>query len=482
MTLEKAVSIISEINEVKETNKLNWYKPYDYQRSFHSGKDDEGQQTKQKILMAANKTGKTFCGAFEMAVHLTGRYPEWWQGTRFDRPIKAWASGNTSANVRDIVQAECLGEPGDTEDFGKGAIPKDLIISTERAPGIPNAYSTVLIKHISGKSSKLFFKSYEQGAEQWMGKAVDVVWMDEEPPQPIYSQALRATLKTSGLTYMTFTPEKGMTKVVAGFMNDLKPKQQLFNASWDEAPHLDEETKDEILAALPPHERDMRSKGIPVLGSGLVFPVDEDFIRSDVFQIPDHWPRICAIDFGWDHPTACVWIAYDRDQDSVYVYDAYRQSAETPIVHAEAIKSRGEWIPCAWPHDGMQHDKGSGKPLAEHYRKHGINMLGSHFENPAGGQAVEPGLMDMLQRMQSGRFKVFENLNRWFEEMRMYHRIDGKLVKERDDLMSATRYAVMSIRYASLKRMKPLPAFAVGSNNDYPFFQNNYGSSIQFAS
>ena len=481
MTLEKAVSLISEIQEVKETNKLEWYKPYDYQRSFHSGKDDEGHQARQKLLMAANKTGKTFCGAFELAVHLTGQYPDWWEGIRFDRPIKAWAAGNTSANTRDIVQCECLGEPGDEEDFGKGAIPKDCILSKERSPGIPNAFSTVLVKHLSGKSSKLFFKSYEQGAEQWMGKAVDVVWMDEEPPQPIYSQALRATLKTSGLTYMTFTPEKGVTRVVSSFMNDLKPKQQLFHATWDDAPHLDPETKDEILAALPPHERDMRSKGIPVLGSGLVFPVDEDFIKSEIFQIPDHWPRICALDFGWDHPTACVWVAYDRDQDTMYVYDAYRQSAETPLVHAEAIKSRGEWIPCAWPHDGMQHDKGSGKPLAEHYRRSGVNMLGSHFENPDGGQAVEPGLMEMLQRMQSGRFKVFENLNRWFEEMRMYHRIDGKLVKERDDIMSATRYAVQSIRYASLKRMKPLPAFAVGSNNDYPFFQNSYGS-IRLAS
>ena len=103
-------------------------------------------------------------------------------------------------------------------------------------------------------------------------------------------------------------------------------------------------------------------------------------------------------------------------------------------------------------------------------------MLGSHFENPDGGQAVEPGLMEMLQRMQSGRFKVFENLNRWFEEMRMYHRIDGKLVKERDDIMSATRYAVQSIRYESLKRMKPLPALAVGAGLDYPFFNTGYAS------
>ena len=60
--------------------------------------------------------------------------------------------------------------------------------------------------------------------------------------------------------------------------------------------------------------------------------------------------------------------------------------------------------------------------------------------------------MDMLQRMESGRFKVFKHLNDWFEEFRLYHRKDGKVVKEGDDLMAATRYALMMLRFAQTSR------------------------------
>jgi len=446
--LEQAIKLAEQITEKKDTNRLSFYDPYEYQNNFHSAKDNDGRLARQRLLMAANKTGKTFCGAAEMAFHLTGKYPKWWKGYRFTGPIKAWAAGNTTANTRDIVQAELLGEPGDEEDFGKGALPKDVILKWDRQPGIPNAVSTVTVKHASGKNSKCYLKSYEQGKQAWMGKAIDVVWMDEEPPQDIYSQALRASLKSGGLTYMTFTPESGMTNVVAQFMNNLKPHQQLYNATWDDAPHLDDEIKEEILAALPPHERKMRSEGIPVLGSGLVFPIDVEQIKRTAFAIPEHWSRICAIDFGYDHPTAAVWIAHDRDHDVAYVYDTYRKSGETPLVHAQAIKARGDWIPVIWPHDGAQHDKGSGEPLAAIYRRQGMNMFPKHFENPEGGQGVEPGLMEMLQKFQTQRLLVFDHLGEFFEEMRMYHRKDGKVVKERDDLMSAARYAVMSLRYA----------------------------------
>ena len=469
--LEQALKLAEQIHEKKESNRLSYYEPYEYQKNFHDARDEQGTLARQRLLMAANKTGKTFCGAAEMAYHLTGVYPSWWKGYRFHGPIKAWAAGNTTANTRDIVQAELFGEPGDDEDFGHGAIPKDKIVRWDRQPGIPNAISTVTIKHKSGRNSKVFMKSYEQGKQAWMGKAIDVIWMDEEPPQDIYSQALRASLKGGGLTFMTFTPESGMTNVVAQFMNDLKPHQQLYNATWDDAPHLDDEIKEEILAALPPHERDMRSKGIPVLGSGLVFPVDENQIKRSAFAIPEHWSKVCALDFGYDHPTAAVWIAHDRDKDVAYVYDVYRKSAETPIVHSAAIRARGDWIPVIWPHDGAQHDKGSGKPLAEIYRKQGVNMMPKHFENPEGGQGVEPGLMEMLQRFQTQRLLVFDHLGEFFEEMRMYHRKDGKVVKERDDIMSACRYAVMSLRYARGSYVMPRRNEAIGfHDHEYPFF------------
>ncbi|MGL4395035.1 MAG: DNA packaging protein, partial [Hyphomicrobium sp.] len=113
-----------------------------------------------------------------------------------------------------------------------------------------------------------------------------------------------------------------------------------------------------------------------------------------------------------------------------------------------AIRAWGDWIPVAWPHDGLQHDKGSGEQLAEQYRAQKLNMLTEKATHAEGGNGVEAGVMDMLERMETGRFKVFRGLNDWFEEFRLYHRLDGKIVKERDDLMSATRYGVMMLREA----------------------------------
>jgi hypothetical protein len=166
-----------------------------------------------------------------------------------------------------------------------------------------------------------------------------------------------------------------------------------------------------------------------------------------------------------------VWIAHDRDHDVAYVYDTYRKSGETPLVHAQAIKARGDWIPVIWPHDGAQHDKGSGEPLAAIYRRQGMNMFPKHFENPEGGQGVEPGLMEMLQKFQTQRLLVFDHLGEFFEEMRMYHRKDGKVVKERDDLMSAARYAVMSLRYAKGLTFSKRMDHGIGTFDDeYQYF------------
>lgn len=220
----------------------------------------------------------------------------------------------------------------------------------------------------------------------------------------------------------------------------------------DDVDHYSAEEKARIIASYPPHEREARTKGVPTMGSGRVFPVPEETITVAPIAIPDHWAQINGVDFGWDHPFAAVNIAWDRDADRIYVTKAYRQKEATPVIHAASVKPWGDWVPCAWPHDGYQHDKGSGDQLKDLYRIHGLNMLPEHATHKEGGTGVEAGLMDMLQRMQTGRFKVFSNLNEWFEEFRLYHRLDGKLVKERDDLISATRYALMMLRYAEVKK------------------------------
>jgi len=415
--------------------------------------------------MAANRIGKSFCGAAEMSYHLTGIYPKWWGGRVYTQPITAWAGGVSNETTRDIVQAELLGSPDDPDAFGSGAIPKNYIIKTERKPGVPNAKSVALVRHVSGGNSSLHFKAYEMGVEKWQGRSVDVVWLDEEPSRELYSQSVTRTLDRRGMVYMTFTPEAGMTETVAAFVNNIQDGQSLVNATWDDASekihslngengHLSESVMKQILSAYSPHEREMRRYGRPSIGSGLIFPVNEENLMVDPIVLEDHWPRIAAIDFGWDHPTAVVWCAIDREEDTFYIYDCHRESKASPAVHAKIISRRPHFIPVAYPHDGNRRDSMGNPGLAEQYRALGCNFLLAHFSNPPalgldkGSNSVEEGLMAMLQSMEAGKFKVFSTLSDWFEEFRMYHRKSGKVVPFRDDLMSATRYAFQSQRFA----------------------------------
>lgn len=248
----------------------------------------------------------------------------------------------------------------------------------------------------------------------------------------------------------------------------------LVTAGWDDAPHLDEKTKKELLAATPAYLRDARSKGTPALGSGRIFPVDEELIKVAPFPIPDFWPRLVGYDFGWAHPAAGAWIAHDRDTDTVYVYDAYRQSEALITTQAAAIKGKGIWIPVAWPHDGYQvKDANTGEQLAQQFRAQGVNMRSQHAQfaaTPVVNErkesliSTEAGIQEILTRMETGRFKVFSHLADWFEEYRMYHRENGVIVKVRDDLLSATRIAIMDLRFAETQ---PIEAIARSTGRKY---------------
>ena len=467
----KLLSLLEEQKRRKKYNQLAYFEPYPWQERFMSASVDN----RQKLAMCANQVGKTVSGARELAIHATGRYPEWWQGKRFDKPIKAWACGMTNNSTRDVVQKELLGEPGDGEAQGTMAVPLECIGDTVRKPGIPNALDSVLIKHHNADGvfdgwSKISFMSYEMGQEKFMGQRLDWIWLDEEPPNDIFTQCVTRTLTTGGIVSMTFTPEQGLTDVVANFLNNRKPGQFLIQATWEDVTekrdeagnvtqrgHLTEALKEQLLSVYSESEREMRSKGIPVYGSGSVFPVHlEDSIRVEPFPIPAHWPRICGLDFGWDHPTAAVWIAWDRDSDTLYLYDCYKQSKATAVIHASALIARGN-IVTAWPKDGMQSDKGTGVALAEQYREQGVNMLPDFFRNrpnvadEKGNFSIEAGIQEVYQRMENGTFRVFSHLHEWFQEFRQYYREKGKIVPRGDDLMSATRYAACSAdRYASL--------------------------------
>ncbi|TPM89852.1 terminase [Mesorhizobium sp. B2-1-3A] len=219
----------------------------------------------------------------------------------------------------------------------------------------------------------------------------------------------------------------------------------------DDAEHYSPEQREAIVAAYPEHEREARAKGIPVLGSGRIFPVAEESIKVAPFRLPPYWPRLGALDFGWDHPSAAVELAWDTEADVVYVTKCHRASHQSPAMQSITLKPWGAWLPWAWPRDGRRETlEGAGIALANQYREHGLNMMGTHAQFSDGSVSVEAGIMEMLDRTQSGRLKVFDTLNDWFDEFRLYHRKDGVVVKLRDDVMSATRYGVMMLRKAEV--------------------------------
>lgn len=198
-------------------NKLATFKPYLKQYEFYK----RGATDRERLLMAANQVGKTFSGSYETAFHLTGRYPDWWPGHRFDRPINMWAGSDTGETTRDTVQTNLIGPPANEQEWGTAAIPANAIKSAKRRQGVADALDTVLVEHVSGGTSQLGFKSYDQKRQKWQGTKKDLIWLDEEPPLDIYMEALtRTNAVEDGRIFLTFTPLLGMSEVVHMFLED----------------------------------------------------------------------------------------------------------------------------------------------------------------------------------------------------------------------------------------------------------------------
>lgn len=183
-----------------------------------------GAEFRERLLLAANRTGKSQAGAFETSAHLTGLYPDWWEGRRFDRPVSAWAAGKTNETTRDIVQDilfGAIGKKGAGKNFtGTGAVPGDLIGEISWKQGVSDLADTVKVKHVSGGWSVLGLKSYQQGRGSFEGTAQHVIWVDEEPPMDVYGECLIRTATTDGIVMLTFTPLAGMSDVVKSFLED----------------------------------------------------------------------------------------------------------------------------------------------------------------------------------------------------------------------------------------------------------------------
>jgi phage terminase large subunit-like protein len=473
--LDKLYEYVMASEEIQKYNAWRLFDPYSKQREFMA----LGAKFPERLLTAGNQTGKTKCGGYETGCHLTGVYPEWWKGLRFDQntgPCEVWVGGTAGVAVRDGPQKQLFGEPGVADLFGTGFIPRDAIEgdpSSSRAA--TSAIDTAHIRHSSGGLSSVGFKTYEQDRRHWQGPTKKFLWFDEEPPLDIYTEGLARLAATGGSHILTFTPLFGYSDVVKRFLEETNSRRAHIQMALTDARHMTAELIEATLSIYPRHEWAARRDGDPHLSGGLVFGVPPEDLEENPwsmgsgqtgFQLPANWPLLWAVDFthsgsNISHPFAAVLGAIEPPGIG-HILATIKTLEGLPLIHAQRMKDIAANVPVAWPHDGNVADM-KGEPLAQLYRKLGLNMLAEHATFLEGGYSTEGGITALDLAMRSGHFKVNKLCQDWFQEMRTYHRKkdpehpdqDGKLVKINDDLMSATRIFWMARRFA---RCVPLGA------------------------
>lgn len=464
LTLTQKRNLLELLNEYDDRlkyNKLECYFPdhgpyargkYQKQLAFM----EAGRYCKERGLFGGNRSGKSVTLCYETALHLTGLYPSWWQGKRFNYPINCWCASDSHSRVKKTAQYYLL---GDSWDVGTGMLPRDTIDikSIRSKQGVPNAIESVRIKHytngVHDGYSTVDFMSYEQGRTAFQGTSQDVIQLDEEPPSDVYSECLTRTAQTdinkeSGIILFGFTPLSGLTETVLRFLPDGKfpdgniipgMSRGMWSVSWEDVPHIPDAEKKILEASYLPHEREARMKGIPSIGAGRIFTTPEsDFVISP-FPIPPEWPRA----FGLDIPyysgyVGCVWGAYDPDTETLYIYKEYKASANLIKNYCDAIKRMGRWIPGVIDPSAKRKDR-DGKELYQCYTEEGLDLT-------LANNALEAGLQRVQMLLSVNAIKVFSTCTNLLKEYRLYsYDKKGEVKRDQDDhLLDALRYLVMS--------------------------------------
>lgn len=465
LSRSEKIDLLERLNELDRRlkyNKLSQWFPSDgpYRRSLYPKSlafFAAGRDFKERVIVGGNRSGKTTNGNYEVAIHATGDYPDWWEGFTLlsGEDLTIWSCAATTQRLVANNQYQLLGT---AFDIGSGMIPKDSIIpgSIKAKHGTANAVESFSCKRKDGSIATVHFLSYEQGRKAFQGTTVHFIHLDEEPKDPeIYSECVTRLMTTGGKIITTFTPQDGYTDIVMRFFpNGELPRfnvvpstrdephisRWIVDLDWDDVPHLTQKEKDILWSSYLPHEREMRKSGKPGGGTGKIITIpQQDYTIPPMTDIPYHYQRCYGMDFAlFGGTTAVVWGAYDERNDTWYIYDCYSATAQLPPVHAMAIRKRGEWIPGVIDPSAVRR-KDDGIQWLQHYSDLGLNLS-------LANNSIEPGMAEMIQRLLDGRLRICWNCTTLIEAMAMYRLDkDGKIAKnQKDDTIDALRYLIMS--------------------------------------
>ena len=409
-----------------------------------------GKTHKHRLIMAGNRSGKSLTTCFELVCHLTGEYPTWWEGRKFKDPHNWWVCGEDSNLIRQSIITTLIGGVG---EYGTGLIRhKNLDFETMTdTTKVATTVTALRVKHKSGRFCQVDFKTYQMPRTAFQAAAVNIIF-DEEPPEDIYNECVTrtATLGDDAMTIMNFTPLKGAGPLINNFLEgtaiktcSISKTKHLTHFTMHDAPHLSKETIEDLIKSYPIFMRDARVNGLPVMGEGAVYPIEEQkvFIDPLPFSLPDHWKRFAAMDFGFKDPTVVLWFAVDPDGGTIYQY-AEHYLAEAPVgTHAEIIKVKnnlaGFKIPIACD------PSGGGRSIADGTQTRQMYFQDYELPMVSADNSIETGIAKVFQAMLDSKLKIFKTCVNTLKEFRSYSRFKNGF-KGDDHAMDCLRYGIMT--------------------------------------
>ena len=442
-------------------NQLKYFRPFEHQRKFF-----ETYQHPRRGILAANRIGKTVSTCYETAMHLTGLYPDWWLGYRYDHPITAMVAGEGWSQVAMVLQNELLGtqDVKIREQLGTGAIPKTCIIADTMRNDGANCMG-VEILHVTGGKSYLLFANYTQEVRQMQGFKLNLAVFDEQPPDDFFSEIVTRTATTQGKILCSFTPLKGLNGLVSKFWNK-EAGYDFIRVAWDDVPEYDPwgeafllaETRRQLERDYLPHEREARIAGKPVMGQGAVFQIRSwpTYKTGDFnFRELPNIHRVIALDLGLVNDRTVIslmyWDPYEREawlHRQICVAGIEEANPTNYINHLMRPEVFG--TPIVLPPDGGTQGRYTMSALSirELFEQYELNVWERPIMNPPDAQGRTTnhkayGINVMRQMLEAGTFHVNENCVDFLKEAQNYYVDPQGRFSDPDDTIDSARYALL---------------------------------------
>ncbi len=413
---------------------------------------------KNRWVFGGNRSGKTECGAVETVWLARGIHPY----KQNKKNVSCWVVSLSTQVQRDVAQSKVL------HYLKKEWIEEIVMLQGKKGSPELGIIDYITIKNVFGGTSRIGFKSCDQGREKFQGTSLDFVWFDEEPPYDIYLECKMRVIDKCGEIFGTMTPLKGLTWVYNEiYLNKFKDKNVWhIHMNWYDNPYLNKTEIEDLEHSLSKEELDARCYGLFSANGGVVYTeFDENVNVIKPFNVPLEWYDKISVDPGLNNPLSAHWYACDYD-GNVYVIAEHFEAHKDIEYHANKIISICKRL--NWPSgfggkyeiliDSAANQKtlASTKSVTELFYDYGI------YANPNVNKNLFAGINRVKSYLKNAKgvtkLFIFNTCVNLIEEIKTYYWGENDVpVKKDDHALDELRYYIMSKpEFAKVEEVKTI--------------------------